>query len=204
MPFFIQVASLAFPLFLLMDPIGNVPIFISLLKDVPPKRQLFITFRELIIALITMILFYFVGDFILELLKVQHSTILIAGGLILFLIALKMIFPGRSSTSDVHRADKEPFIVPLAIPLVAGPAVLATIMLYSGRGVSDLITVSAIILAWGGTTLILLSASFLKKILGSNGIIACERLMGLLLTLISVQMMLEGINQFLGRSSTAL
>lgn len=197
MPFVIQVLSLAFPLFLLMDPIGNVPIFVSLLKHIPPKRQIFIIFRELILALITMFLFYFVGDFLLTLLKVQHSTILISGGLILLLISIKMIFPSHAHP-DISRAHREPFVVPLAIPLVAGPAVLATIMLYSGRGFGDVVSISAIVVAWGATTLILLSSAFLKKILGSNGIIACERLMGLLLTLISVQMILEGIAQFIG------
>ncbi|MBI3236536.1 MAG: hypothetical protein HYZ48_02340 [Chlamydiales bacterium] len=100
--------------------------------------------------------------------------------------------------------EKEPFIVPLAIPLVAGPAVLAAVMLYSHEHYSEWITVGAIVLAWTASTLILLSAGYLKKLLGARGLIACERLMGLLLILISVQMFLSGLALFLAPYQNAL
>jgi multiple antibiotic resistance protein len=93
--------------------------------------------------------------------------------------------------------DKEPFIVPLAVPLLAGPAVLAAVMLYAHQEENEWITIGAIILAWLASTLILLSATFLRKVLGDRGLIACERLMGLLLILISVQMFLGGIHLFM-------
>ncbi|MBS0653958.1 MAG: YhgN family NAAT transporter [Verrucomicrobia bacterium] len=195
---FVQLLSTAFALFLLMDPIGNVPIFISVLKDIDPKRQQYIIFRELVIALIIIIAFDFLGDLLLEFLNVERATLLIAGGIILFIIALKMIFPGKRDPDVDISPDKEPFIVPLAIPLVAGPAVLAAVMLYSHEQYSEWITVGAIVLAWIASTIILLSAGYLKKLLGWRGLVACERLMGLLLILISVQMFLSGIVLFLG------
>lgn len=195
---FVQLLSMAFALFLLMDPIGNVPIFISVLKDIDPKRHQYIIFRELVIALIIIIAFDFLGDLLLEFLNVEQATLLIAGGIILFIIALKMIFPGRRDPDVDISPDKEPFIVPLAIPLVAGPAVLAAVILYSHEQYNEWITIGAIVLAWIASTIILLSASYLKKLLGWRGLVACERLMGLLLILISVQMFLNGLILFLG------
>lgn len=187
--------SLTFSLFLLMDPLGNIPIYVSLLKDLPPKRQRIVIFRELLIALAVIILFTFLGEHLLNLLHVGEETILIAGGLILFMIALRMIFPKSKDAYSDSPEQGEPFIVPLAIPLVAGPSVLAAVMIYSHRE-SDGVLITAICIAWALSTLILISAPFLKKILGIRGIIACERLMGLLLTLMAVQMFLDGIVPF--------
>lgn len=196
-----ELLSRAFALFLLMDSLGNVPLFISILKDFDPKRQRIIILRELSIALAIIIAFTFLGDFLLEFLHIDHSTLLISGGIILFLISLKLVFPDKTNSQvPAPSADKEPFIVPLAVPLVAGPAVLAAVMLYSYQDTDDWITIGAIILAWVASTLILLSSSFLKKVLGDRGLIACERLMGLILILISVQMFLGGIHLFMLRS----
>jgi len=190
-----KMLAMAFSLFLLMDPIGNIPLFIALLKDIPRRRQVQIILRELIIALVVMVLFNYLGDFLLNALQVTQYTVLISGGIILFLIALKMIFPVKNDAETTTRGEKEPFIVPLAIPLVAGPAVLAAIILYSRQAAQA--TILAIVAAWIVTTLILLSSTFLNKILGSRGILACERLMGLVLTMIAIQMFLEGLAQFL-------
>lgn len=193
-----KVFSMAFALFLLMDPIGNVPIFISVLKDIDPRRQRTIIIRELFIALIIIIFFNFLGDALLRFLNVTMPTILISGGIILFLIALKMIFPGKRDPDVELPHDKEPFIVPLATPLVAGPAVLAAVILYSGQNKHNMmLPVWAIIIAWAASTLILLSSSLWKKLLGWRGLVACERLMGLILTLIAVQMFLEGTEMFM-------
>jgi multiple antibiotic resistance protein len=194
----VQMLSMTLTLFLLMDSIGNVPIFIALLKNIPRVRQKKIIFRELCIALFVILLFWLVGDPLLHVLKIGLPTILISGGIILFLIALKMIFPAPKDTNEI-RQEKEPFIVPLAIPLVAGPAVLAAVILYSGRKEKMWICGSAIVLSWIATTIILVSSSFLKEVLGKKGLTACERLMGLILTLLAVQMFLEGISQYMGR-----
>jgi len=184
---------MAFSLFLLMDSIGNIPLFIAILKDIPRKRQFQIILRELVIALVVMVLFNYLGEFLLTALQVSQYAVLISGGIILFLIALKMIFPPAAEEKS-PKAEKEPFIVPLAIPLVAGPAVLAAIILYSRQTEFSIL---AIILAWIVTTLILLSSTFLNKVMGERGILACERLMGLVLTMIAIQMFLEGLGQFL-------
>jgi len=190
--------SMAFALFLLMDPIGNVPIFVSVLKNVDPARQKKVILRELLIALIIIILFNFIGSALLAFLNVTMPTLLVSGGIVLFLIALKMIFPSKNGTDLEMAHDKEPFIVPLAVPLVAGPAVLAAVMLYSGQHTGGILTtLGAIILAWAASTLILISSPFWKKLLGWRGLVACEKLMGLILTLIAVQMFLEGAEMFL-------
>jgi multiple antibiotic resistance protein len=191
------ILSIALTLFLLMDPIGNIPIYVSILKEIPPKRQRQIILRELIIALLFIIAFNYVGDWLLNVLHVKQDTVMIAGGIILFLIALKMIFPAHKDTEKLH-GDKEPFIVPLAIPLVAGPAVLATVMLFSHQE-NNWLVIGGIIIAWIATTLILITSPFLRTLLGTRGILACERLMGLLLTLISVQMFLEGLGGYLSK-----
>ncbi len=193
----IATLSIAFSLFILMDPIGNVPIFISILKEIDPKRQRVIILRELSIALVIIIAFNFLGDLLLSLLGVSEDAVLISGGIILFLIALKMIFPTRKDVDVDMPQEKEPFIVPLAVPLVAGPAVLAAVMLYARQQPNGWMVISAILIAWVISTVILLSASFLKTLLGWRGIIACERLMGLILTLIAVEMFLNGMKIYL-------
>jgi MarC family membrane protein len=186
--------TLAFSLFLLMDSIGNIPIFLSILKEIPAKRQRWIIFRELCIAFGIMVIFLYLGNFILGHLGIETGTVMISGGIILFLIAIRMIFPVKE-VIEKDKSYEEPLIVPLAIPLVAGPGVLATIMIYSRQG-QQLFLLAAIAIAWFITTLVLVSSSFLKKVLGNRGMIACERLMGLILTMIAIQMFLSGIDAF--------
>ena len=193
----VTIASLAFALFLLMDPLGNVPLFLSVLKDFSVKEQRKIILRELCIALVIIIGFYFVGDFLLELIEVQQHTILIAGGVILFLIAIKMIFPDPVDKKATGLPQtKDPFIVPLAIPFLAGPTVLAAVMLYSSQDIPTFVAVAAIVIAWIVSSIILLSSSLLKRIFGEKGLTAFEKLMGLILILIAIQMLLKGIALF--------
>jgi MarC family membrane protein len=194
--------SIAFSLFLLMDSIGNIPFYISFLKKLPPHRQRVIIFRELLIALIIIIFFNFIGEGLMKFLKVETDTIQIAGGIILFLLCLKMIFPPAHNHEESLPHDLEPFIVPLAVPLIAGPSVLAAVMIYSRQEPNNFIMVGAILIAWGASLLILLGSSYLQKILGWRGIIAIERLMGLVLTLIAVQMFLSGVSAFISRQAT--
>lgn len=108
-----------------------------------------------------------------------------------------MIFPSQTQ-EPIDSIDREPFIVPLATPLVAGPAVLAAVMLYSGSE-NSWVCIGAIIIAWVASTLILISSSYIKSLLKEKGLIACERLMGLILTLLAVQMFLEGMVRFLNK-----
>ncbi len=191
------ILAAAFSFFILMDPIGNVPLFISLLKGYRPERQRKIIIRELLIALGVIFTFYLLGNYLLNALKLSQYSVLISGGIILFLISLKMIFPTEHNHASDLPKQREPFIVPLAIPLVAGPAILAAVMLYSHQNASSWDTMIAITIAWAASLIILLASSFLQKILGKRGIFACERLMGLLLTLIAVQMFFEGLTLYI-------
>lgn len=190
-----SLLSIAFSLFLLMDPIGNIPLYISLLNKLPPRKQKKIIFREMLIALVVIILFNFIGEGLMKFLHIGHDTVQIAGGIILFLICLKMIFPTPITERKDLVQEAEPFIVPLAIPLIAGPSVLAAVMIYAKQETSWLM-VGAILIAWAASLIILLAASFLQKLLGARGILAMERLMGLILILIAVQMFLSGMHTF--------
>lgn len=142
-------------------------------------------------------LFYFLGDGLLDLLSVNQDAVQIAGGIILFLIALKMIFP--QPIDNKMEIEEEPFIVPLAVPLIAGPSILATIVIYSHQDHPAIKVLSSLFIAWLLSLTILLSAPFLQKCLGKRGIKACEKLMGLILTLIGIEMFLKGIAMFVGR-----
>ena len=191
------IFSLAVSLFLLMDPIGNVPIYVSLLQEIPPKKQKRIIFRELLIALFAIILFAIGGEVLLNFLGIKQESIQLSGGIILFIMAIRMIFPNEVDATTSKKTFVEPFIVPLAIPLIAGPSLLAAVMVYSLKEVQMTHLLVAILLAWGASMVILLSSTHLKKVLGKRGITACERLMGFVLLLISLQMILDGVKSFL-------
>lgn len=192
---FYSIFTISLSLFLLMDPIGNVPIYLSILKNIPDTESRKIVLREKLIALGIILFFFAVGRHFLMYLSISISSVQISGGIILFLIALNMIFPSDKSFHKVD--DNPPFIVPLATPLVAGPSVLAAVMIYSRQEISWYITALAILIAWLASTLILVFSPNLKKILGQRGLTGVERLMGLVLTLIAVQMFLEGVSSFL-------
>lgn len=194
-----SLLSIAFALFLLMDPIGNIPFYISFLKRLNPHRQRVVIVRELLIALFIIMVFNFIGDALMQFLHIQNDTIQIAGGVILFLLCLKMIFPPPHDPNENLPHDTEPFIVPLAVPLIAGPSVLAAVMIYSKQENDNWVMLGAILIAWCASLLILLSSSFLKQILGWRGILALERLMGLVLILIAVQMFMSGLGSFMAR-----
>lgn len=191
------IVSAAILLFLILDPLGNIPVFLSQLRTVAPERRAWVVARELLIALGVLFLFLFFGRELLALMHLRQESISIAGGIILFLIGLKMIFPGREPMFG-DTPDGEPFIVPLAIPCVAGPSGIAAVMLMSssmGGGWTHLSL--ALLLAWGVTAIILFSATALYRWLGPRVLIAVERLMGMLLVALSVQMFLDGIAKYL-------
>lgn len=193
-----EIISAATLLFLVMDPLGNIPIFLSVLEDVAPERRTRVLIRELLLAFLVLVLFLFFGQYLLGFLQLSQESIRIAGGIILFLIALKMVFPVHRSAYDAEEIQGEPMLVPLAIPLVAGPSAMAVVMLMAtnnpGRMLDWLVALFA---AWLLSSLILLSANSLKKFLGKRGLVAMERLMGMLLIALAVQMLLEGISAYL-------
>ena len=198
----VRMFSVAFALFLLMDSIGNIPFFISFLKEVEPKRQRVIILRELLIALFIIMLFNFIGDALMQFLHINNDTVQIAGGIILFLLCIKMVFPSHHDANDGLPHETEPFIVPLAVPLIAGPAVLASVMIYAKQESNQWLMLGAILIAWIASLIILLGSSLLKRVLGWRGILALERLMGLVLILISVQMFMSGLSAFMARQGT--
>ncbi|HDM8036656.1 TPA: YhgN family NAAT transporter, partial [Vibrio fluvialis clinical-1] len=191
-----EILSAATMLFLIMDPLGNLPIVLSILKHLDPKRRRVVLVRELCFALVILMLFLFAGKSILSFLHVQPETLSISGGIILFIIAIKMIFPSAGSITGLA-AGEEPFIVPMAIPMIAGPSVIAALLLLSTQYPDNLMELSAaVILAWSGTFLILMFYGFFHKVLGERGLKAVERLMGLLLVMMSTQMFLNGIKSY--------
>lgn len=187
-------------LFLIMDPLGNVPLFLSLLKNVAPERRRRVLVRELIIALVALFAFLLGGSFVLKALQLRPESISIAGGIVLFLIGVKMIFPPREGIFGASPGT-EPFIVPMAIPGVAGPSAMAALMLMTnsqpGRTVDWSI---ALFCAWLATALILFSSTYLFRWLGASVLTAIERLMGMLLVALSVQMFLDGVAAYLGKT----
>ena len=193
-----ELFSAAVLLVLIMDPLGNLPIFMSVLKHIDPKRRRVIIIRELLIALVIMLLFLFTGEKMLAFLNLRAETVSISGGIILFLIAIKMIFPSPESTTSGLPAGEEPFLVPLAIPLLAGPSLLATLMLMSQPYPGDRgMLIIALSIAWGITAAILMMSGLFLRLLGSKGVNALERLMGLILIMIATQMFLDGIRAYL-------
>jgi len=182
-------------LFLIMDPIGNIATFLNLLKDTPQGKRKPIIIREMLIALAVMVAFYFLGEFIFDILQVSETTLRLASGVILFLVAIKILFPAIDSIR-ANLPTGEPFITPIAIPLIAGPSLLATIMLFAHLEPSHLSMLGAILIAWVVALIILLYSETLQRVVGSNGLMACERLMGLILIMLSIQRFLEGIQQF--------
>ncbi|MCL6268507.1 YhgN family NAAT transporter [Sansalvadorimonas sp. 2012CJ34-2] len=193
-----EIWSAALTLWLIMDPLGNLPVFMSILKAVPEERRCKILIRELIIALIIMLIFLFSGESILKMMHLRTESVSIAGGIILFLIGIKMIFPQKSNGSSSEESTEEPFIVPLATPLIAGPSLLAALMLLANRQPDmTLEWTVATIGAWAASSLILLASGKLYKILGDRGLTAIERLMGMILVMLSVQMLLDGFVEYL-------
>ena len=194
--------SAAVMLFLIMDPLGNLPIFMSVLKMIEPKRRRFILIRELLFALVILYVFLFSGQAVLDFLNVKQETVSIAGGIILFLIALKMIFPVKGASPIGLAAGEEPYIVPLAIPLIAGPSTLAALILLSNQS-PDRMGDWALALgaAWIVSAAILLFSGVFHRILGERGLAAMERLMGMILVMIAIQMFSNRVGTYFSHVS---
>lgn len=186
--------SSVFLLLLVLDPLGNMPFVLSLLRRVPDARRPRIILRECAIATVVLVGFLFVGDWLLVAMQLSDPALEIAGGVILFLIALRMTFPPASQDSLEHAAPDEPVIVPLAIPMIAGPSALATVLLASRHAEDHAgLWVAAVILACAVNACLLLASGWFARLFGKAGMEALERLMGLILTTIAVQMLIKGI-----------
>lgn len=191
-----DIISASAMLFLIMDPMGNLPIFSSSLRHISKKRRRLILARELVIALIIMLLFLYAGEAILNFLSLKQEAISISGAIILFLISLKMIFPSGEN-GGYTAAGEEPFIVPLAVPMLAGPSILATLILLAHQDANRMTDWTlALLIAWSATATILSLGEVFERIVGEKLLKAIERLMGMLLLMIAVQMFLNGIKSY--------
>ncbi|HWB14809.1 MAG TPA: YhgN family NAAT transporter [Vicinamibacterales bacterium] len=192
-----DLVSAVVTLFLIMDPLGNVPLFLSVLRAVPPERRRFVLAREIGLAYLVLLVFLFAGSPVTHYLHLQPETISIAGGIVLFLIALRMIFPGDGLIGEP--IEGEPFLVPLAIPLLAGPSTLAALLLLEGTTSSTGALLAAVTIAWAISGAILLASTFFYRVLRERGLVAMERLMGMVLVMVAVQMFIDGVNVLLQR-----
>ena len=190
--------SAATLLFLVLDPVGNVPLFASVLARVSPTKRFRVLIRELLIALGVLVVFLLVGAQTLQLLHIREPALTIAGGVILLMIAVRMIFPpehGLFGNDD----EGHPLVFPLAVPLIAGPSALATVLLFVAREPGMLLKwLLAVGMAWAASAVILLLSSPIGRFIGKRGAAAVQRLMGMVLTVIAVQMLLDGLETFLG------
>jgi len=195
MTYFVSSALL---LFLVMDPLGNVPLFLAATRTVDSKRRQRVIARELVIALVIMVLFFFVGSWFLNTLHITQPALSVGGGLILMFIAVKMVFPNANAPLS-QTVDGEPLIVPMAVPYMAGPSVLATevVLVHQSQGRWPIL-LAALGAAWLLGSIILFCSGLLERVLGDKALTAIERLMGMVLVLISTQMLLNGIGAFVG------
>ncbi len=179
-----------------MNSVGHITAFLNLISQIPQPKQRWIILREMLIALLIMVFFFFFGNVLLASLDVSHSTIQISGGIVLFLIAIKMISPQEDAPEE--KFDKEdPFIVPLATPMIAGPSIAATIMLYAHTEESSQKVLFGILIAWVCSVSVFWFALRFRKRMNAKALIAAERLMGLILTLLSVEMFLKGLKIYI-------
>jgi MarC family membrane protein len=185
-------ASATVLLLLITDPFGNIPIFANALRSVAPERRARVILREVLIAFGLLLAFMFMGDAFLRLMNLSDLSLQIAGGVVLFLIALRMIFPPPAA-AQVAEA-REPLIVPLAVPALAGPSALATVMLLVSQAPERRLEwVAALTVTMAVCAVVLVLAERIQRIVGERVVSAFERLMGLILVAISVEMLLRGL-----------
>jgi multiple antibiotic resistance protein len=187
-----MILKITLTLFLIMDPFGNLPLLISLLKHYDKKTKIKILIRELLISLLLIFIFILFGKKILELFGLSEAAVSMAGGIILFLIAIKMIFP---SDETEFPDENDLLIVPIAIPMIAGPSLLAVLLLLSNNYDFNILFTASII-AWALTSIIILTFTYLAEFIPYKFFNAAEKLMGMLLIALSVQMFLDGITNY--------
>ncbi|MEF8731686.1 MAG: MarC family protein [Candidatus Accumulibacter meliphilus] len=189
-------ASATILLILITDPVGNIPIFANALRSVPPERRAWVILREVLIAFVLLLTFMFVGDGFLRLMNLSELSLQIGGGVILFLIALRMIFP-QPGLTDGPETIGEPLIVPLAVPAIAGPSALATVLLLVSQAPERRLEwIGALSITMAVSAVVLVLAERIQRIAGERFVVALERLMGLVLVAVSIEMMLRGIKTF--------
>lgn len=186
-------------LYLILDPVGNTPLLITLLKDTPAPRRAWVIVRENLIALAVLLFFLLFGRPVLDFLGIHGPELQIAGGVVIFLMSLRMVFPTRGGIMGEDEFTGEPFVVPLAIPLIAGPSAIAVVMLFTSSRPDRIAmpgAITAVVLAWTASLVTLLLGHQLARLLGRRGVVATERLMGMVLCVIAVHILLTGIESY--------
>lgn len=196
MSFLASIFPIAMKFFLIANPIGNSPAIIALVKNFEFKRQKQIIFREVVIALLIALFFQYFGEFFLGMLNIQDFALTFCGGILLFLVAIQMIF-AEPQTEAKTESKIEPFIVPIATPILSGPGLMAMIMLNSRLEGDNIKITSAILLCWVALYFVLWLAPYLQKVLGPRGLIALEQLMGMVLSFMAMGMIVNGVTIFL-------
>lgn len=192
------VASAALTLFLVFAPLGSIPVFLALLQRVEARRRRWVIIREHLVALGVLLIALLGGPALMQLLGVEQPSLQIGGGVVIFLIALRMIFPSAEGVFGDSGIEGEPLVVPLAVPLLAGPSSLATVMLFATQEPDHLAKwLAAVVIAWSASLGIVLVAQSLQRVLGQRGLAACERLMGMVLVVVAVQMTGNGLRSFM-------
>lgn len=194
-----HIIAAAGTLFLVLDPPGVSPLVQGLLQQIPPERRRKVLLRELCFVLVLLLFFFFLGKSILGWMGITASSLNISGGIMLFLIAVGMVFPTRRSP-HLNLSSTELFIVPVSVPLIVGPAAISLVMMQAALS-TDLLSrlegVLSILLAWGPAALLLYFSDYLLNLLGEKGTTALTRLMGTILVLLAVQMVLNGVTEYI-------
>ena len=193
-----DIFSLTLLLFAVMDPLGNIPLFNVLLNKLPANRYRMVIIREHLIAIVLLFLFYFFGQIILGFFGIKPNALNLSGGVLLFIIAIKMMFHGPNGMFGEESEMGEPLVFPLAVPLIAGPSTIATVMLFSFQHSQYVLVGSlALVFAWTASLIVLLYYRNLNRFIGTRGITAMKHLMALILSTLAVQMILNGIGEFI-------
>lgn len=192
---FSAVFATALTFFLITNPIGNSPAIIALIKDFSFSRQKKILIRESFLAMILALFFQFFGALFLGLINVEGYTVTLCGGILLFIVALDMIFPHHEAVTQ-KKEEAEPYLVPIATPLLAGPALFTIIMLYTQQ--QSLVEITLAIVISSFTVMgVLVVTPYLIRQIGNRGLTALEQLMGLVLSMMSMQMIVKGVALFI-------
>lgn len=191
-----SIFSIALTFFLIANPVGNSPAIIALVKDFDFRRQKIILFREATIAMLLALFFQYFGELFLAALNIKDYAVTITGGLLLLLVAYGMIFH-ETPPDETAIQKQEPFIVPIATPILSGAGLLSVIMLFSSKEKNDFVITTAILIAWVGVYTVLMTAPYLQKILGKRGLSALEQVMGMILALMSMEMVVKGSAMFI-------
>lgn len=191
------LTSAVLVLFFILDPIGNIASFQTVLKNCSAKKRPWIILREMLFALAMIALFYAIGETLLGFLQLSETTLQITCGLILFLVGINVLFPSPSSIRSGIKPENAPFLVPLAIPLTSGPSLLTTVMLYARLDSSNYLIPLAILISWTLATILQLFGAKLLQALGKSSLLGAERLCGMILVMLSIQRLAEGIQLFI-------